>query len=283
MGVLTLTLIKLTTPPEQRGYTISENSAYRFSDVGGGAPLVSDGKKNNWQAVNVTFLYDKNEYKKFRSFYVGKLKGGLLPFKIDLFLGSYEIKEYIARFQPDGFSMKPEGDSFFLITHNLLVKPRLDDNDNGNYALDYEAKRRRTALTFGTFPLVLEGDTFAATASKLSGGELKSIPQPETDYFSTGGGLVGGSLLTTVVYKAHDLYDVDSFNTTSTGLVGGSLLTTVFYKNHDIYDVDAFNSTSSGLVGGSLLITAYYATHDIYDTDTFTAGGGLVGGSLRIV
>lgn len=279
-----MTLIKLTTPPEQRGYTIGENSAYRFSDLGGGAPLVSGIKKNNWNPVKVTFLYNKEEYKKFRSFYVGKLKGGLIPFKIDLFLGSHEIKEYIAKFQPDGFSMRPEGDSFFLVTHNLLVKPRLDDNDNGAYALEYEAKRRRTALTFGAFPLVIEGDTFNATSIKLESGALNSIPQPETDYFSTGGALVGGSLLTTVVYKTHELHDIDTFVAGANGLVGGSLLTTVVYKNHEIYDIDSFTSTVNGLVGGSLLITVYYATHDLYDTDTFTAGAsGLVGGSLRII
>lgn len=278
-----MTMFKLNTPPEEQGYSIGEASSHKDSALNFGNNLRVKTKKINWQPVSVTFAYTADEYRAFQSFYVGKIQSGLFPFLINLYLGSHEIKEYTARFQPNGFSVRNQGE-MFNVTHNLLVKPRLDDNDNGEFAIEYEASRNRSGITFGTYPLLLDGDTFSANSTKLQSGALNDIPQPETDYFSTSGALVGGSLLTTVVYKTHELYDVDSFTAGSNGLIGGSLLTTVFYKSHDLYDVDSFTSTANGLVGGSLLTTAYYANHDIYDTDTFTAGAsGLVGGSLRIV
>lgn len=277
--VLFSMLIKFPIPPDQQGYAISETSSFRDSPINTGAINRTRTKKNNWQAVSVTFTYNAEEYRAFQSFYIGKLKYGVLPFLIDLFVGSHEIKEYTARFQPNGFSMKTQG-QVFTVSHNLLVKPRLDDNDGGAFALEYEAARRRSGVTFGLYPVLVDGDTFSVNGS-FETGKLNPMPGPDQDNFSGNASLAGGSLFITVRYYSHDIYDSDTFNS-GASLVGGSLLTTVRYFSHDIYDLDTFNAGAS-LNGGSLRITAAYATHDIYNLDTFNSNAALSGGSLRIV
>lgn len=272
-------LYKFPIPPDQAGYAIGETSNFRDSQINNGAPFRSKGKKGTWQPVSVTFTYAADEYRAFQSFYVGKLKNGVLPFLINLYLGSHEFKEYTARFQPNSFNMRNQGE-VFTVTHNLLVKPRLDDNDGGAFALEYEAARRRSGITFGLYPVLVDGDTFSVNGS-FQTGKLNPMPGPDQDNFSGNASLAGGSLFITVRYFSHDIHDLDTFNS-GASLVGGSLLTTVRYFSHDAYDSDTFNAGAS-LNGGSLRITAAYAAHAIYDLDTFNSNAALSGGSLRVV
>jgi len=106
-----------------------------------------------------------------------------------------------------------------------------------------------TGFTFGQYPYRTELDTFTIGAS-LTDGDLKYIPQPGEDTFTVGANLTDGSLVVTVIYNTHDLYDIDTF------------------------------TIGADLTDGSLVVTANYATHNIYDEDTFTIGASLTDGSL---
>lgn len=123
---------KFIEPPDSDSYSLTEKSQFRSIALPGGPPRVRRELLGCWQPLSVSWTFDPEQYRYFQSFYQGLINSGQDKFLLDLCYAKGELVEHVVIFLPDSLRVNP-GQSSFKVSHSLLIKPNIEDDDGGAF------------------------------------------------------------------------------------------------------------------------------------------------------
>lgn len=90
---------KLNFPPESNGYSLSNGEDVVEIAVEGGLARRRMDYSQKPFSLDVSWIFDQQEYQYFKSFYNSAVKKGSLPFLIDLIVDNPFLEEYVTYFK----------------------------------------------------------------------------------------------------------------------------------------------------------------------------------------
>lgn len=113
---------KLTIPPDQASYAVSDSSQEVIRvQLQGGAARYRRDILNSSKIVNVTWTADREEYDYLQMFYRVMTYRAGEPFKIDLIIGESGLTEHDARFVPGSWQLQNQKGHSYTVAAQLEV------------------------------------------------------------------------------------------------------------------------------------------------------------------
>lgn len=201
-------MIKLTLPPDQSSYAVTDGDEVISVTLSGGAPRVRRDVEGATASVNVQWTVGTEEYHYLKSFYRFLAEKGSEPFLIDLYLDREILTEHESYFKAGSMKLLSQRGHTYVVGASLDAKPTtLTDAEEDN--------ERIFAILFGElgcgweteFPVLeSEFDTIINIDLPATTNRLWYIHNAYGPIFYTGAGYANGM---GVPIDGHTLPDPD--------------------------------------------------------------------------
>lgn len=124
-------MLKLTLPPDQSAYSVTDGSEVVSSKLDGGASRYRRDVLNSTSTVSAQWTVGPEAYKYLRAFFKSVTTNGALPFLIDLLLDEPILTEHKAYFVPGSMSLGQQQGMTYFVRASLEVYP-IVQNDAAN-------------------------------------------------------------------------------------------------------------------------------------------------------
>ena len=115
---------KFIFTPNQSGYSVQDSIEVLQVELDGGAPRIRRDIVGSWPIVNVSWIFDRENFNYFREFYRLTTVSGSLPFLIDLLIDNAdELTEHVAQFVPGSIALSQVSGQSYGVSANLRIKP----------------------------------------------------------------------------------------------------------------------------------------------------------------
>lgn len=109
-------------PPDQAGYAVEDGQTFIMVQLEGGLSKVRRDIIGAARVIDVTWIFNRSQYRYFTAFYETKLKQGSLPFQMDLILDHPIPATYQCKFFPNKKLSEQKGLSY-TVTAKLEALP----------------------------------------------------------------------------------------------------------------------------------------------------------------
>lgn len=118
---------KFVIPPLQETYSVTDGNEVISVILDGGLSRSRADILNAASTVQVSWNFDREEYRYFRAFFSVISRKTAEPFLIDLYMNAPELTEHEAKFIPGTVSLSGQRGLEFTVSATLEVKPNADD------------------------------------------------------------------------------------------------------------------------------------------------------------
>lgn len=126
-------------PPDQAGYTTSDNLSVVSTQLDGGMSRSRADIAGASSLVNVQWTTDKDGFHYTRIFYRAVAKEGAVPFYIPLYLDFEDVRVYLATFVPGSLKLASTQGLSFVLTAQLEVQQIPYDQSDLDFLEAYQA------------------------------------------------------------------------------------------------------------------------------------------------
>lgn len=124
-----MALTKLTIPPDQSGYSVTDGTEVISVKLDGGASRFRRDVLNAASRVTVQWSVTPDNFRYLRAFYRSVTAQGSTPFLIDLLLDEPELTEHQAYFIPGTMRLQSQRGLQYVVAAELEVAPDLPDSE----------------------------------------------------------------------------------------------------------------------------------------------------------
>ncbi len=124
-----MALTKLTIPPDQSGYSVTDGNEVISVKLDGGASRFRRDVLNAASRVTVQWSVTPDNFRYLRAFYRSVTAQGSTPFLIDLLLDEPELTEHQAYFIPGTMRLQSQRGLQYVVAAELEVAPDLPDSE----------------------------------------------------------------------------------------------------------------------------------------------------------
>ena len=162
--------------PERSSYAVTDGTTFLQTKLDGGASRFRRDKLDVARIVDISWMFDPNEYLYFTAFYNTVLADGSLPFTLDLILDHPYAEEHEAHFVQDTKKLSGQSGLRYNVTCQLEVLPLTP-----NAALDLA----RVAAYEADPNTNLAGINITEDSPPVTVGSIPSRSDPDTSVINT--------------------------------------------------------------------------------------------------
>lgn len=127
---------KLSIPPNQSGYAVTNGSGVKRTELDGGSGRYRRDILNQASLVNCSWTINRDDYDYLMAFFRINERDGGAGFLIDLILDNWQPTEYVAHVVPGSWGLGSQAGTGYTINAQLEVEPIQPDYEYDQSIID---------------------------------------------------------------------------------------------------------------------------------------------------